>query len=782
MDQTRRKFLKTMAASWGAGVATQLSAGNGSAETRKAARDSMLNDGTITWSKAPCRFCGTGCGVMVGVQNGRAVAVAGDMQNPVNKGQLCVKGYHLPYVLYGKDRLTKPLIKKNGAYVEAGWEEALDLIAKRFSEIRDEHGANAVSVYGSGQWTIQDGYAANKFIKGGLGCNNVEANARLCMASAVVGFVKSFGKDEPMGCYDDFEQGDVFVFWGNNMAEMHPVLFSRITERRRKANWVKLIDIATRKTRTSEASDSVLLMDPHSDLAIANGIAHLIIEKGQVNEAFVKKHCVFRADNEDIGFGMRGGKAYKKNEREISFDQYKAFVKKYTPEYVEEISGVPQGQIRELAALFGAPDKKVVSLWCMGANQHTRGTWINNLIYNIHLLTGKISEPGNGPFSLTGQPSACGTVREVGTLTHALPGGRLVANAEHRAFTEKIWKLPAGKLAPKPSNHTMSMFRKLGTGELKAMWVQVTNPMVTLPDLNHFNEGLKKHKPFIVVSDIYPTPTTAIADVILPSAAWIEREGCFGNSERRTQQWDKLVDPPGEATADSWQLIEVARRMGYGDLFPWADEAAQGEGLYEEYRQFTLGVGKDVATYSELKQARGLRWPVINGRETRWRYREGSDPYVKKGEEFSFYGNKKFGNRAVIWQRPYVDPPEKPDGDYPFWLCTGRVVEHWHTGSMTRRVKQLHQAMPSAYVELNPEDAREMGVSDGAKVKLVSRRGEIILEAAIDRRGVPKRGNLFVPFFDESKLINELTLDAHCPLSKQPDYKKCAVRVEKVTV
>lgn len=774
----RRQFLKAMAAAWASTVMLE-QAGASTNEDRHKAQEALRSDGSVTWSKAPCRFCGTGCGVMVGVQDGRIVAVAGDLQNPVNKGQLCVKGYHLPFILYGEDRLKKPMIRIDGKLTEASWTDALSLIATRFKESIANHGKDSVSIYGSGQWTVQDGYAANKFMKGGIGSNNVEANARLCMASAVVGFVKTFGKDEPMGCYDDFEEGDVFVFWGNNMAEMHPVIFSRITERRAKASWVRLVDIGTRKTRTSEASDHVLLMNPQSDLAIANGLARLIIENGQVNEDFVNKHCVFRKDNEDIGFGLRDGKGYKKGEGEISFEDYKAFLEPYTPEYVQKIAGIEPAQLKQLASYYGSKDKKVVSLWCMGVNQHTRGTWVNNLIYNLHLLTGKISEPGNGPFSLTGQPSACGTVREVGTLTHALPGGRVVMKPEHRAYAEKVWGVKAGTIPAKPSNHTMSMFRKLCTGDLKAMWIQVTNPMVTIPDLNHFMEGIAKHKPFIVVSDVYPTPTTAIADVILPSSMWVEREGCFGNSERRTQQWNKLVEPPGEARPDSWQLIEVANRMGYGDLFPWADEPEQAEGLYSEYRKFTLGVGKDVATYSDLKRTRGMRWPVVDGKETRWRYKEGADPYVKKGEGFSFYGNKKFGNRAIIWQRPYIEAPEMPDAEYPFWLCTGRVLEHWHTGSMTRRVKQLHQAMPEAYVELHPEDARELGVSDGHKVKLVTRRGELVLKAAVNRRGEPKRKNVFVPFFDEGLLINELTLDAHCPLSKQPDYKKCAVRLEK---
>ncbi len=779
MQNDRREFIKTMAATWTAATLAALT-GCGDAGS-DADADALLSDPGVTWSKAPCRFCGTGCGVMVGVRDGKIIAVAGDKQNPVNLGLLCVKGYHLPAILYGDDRITKPLIRENGSEREVSMEEALDYVAERFSQLIDEYGKESIAVYGSGQWTIQDGYAASKWMRAGVGNNNVEANARLCMASAVTGFLTTFGKDEPMGCYDDFEQGDAFIFWGNNMAEMHPVLFSRITARKQAVPQVQLIDIATRRTRTTEASDLYLEIKPNTDLAIANAVAHEIIEQGWVNEEFVSKHCLFKKASEDIGFGLRdeGPKQNPLADEQIDFEEYKRFLAPYTVEYVEEISGVPAGRIRALASLFSDPDKKVVSLWCMGVNQHTRGTWINNLIYNIHLLTGKIAQPGNGPFSLTGQPSACGTVREVGTLTQALPGGRRVDNPEHLAFAAKVWDVPVESLANRPSMHTIAMFRNLAKGSLKGILIQVTNPMVTLPDLNWYEKGLAEHKPFIVVCDVYPTPTTAIADVVLPAAMWVEREGCFGNSERRTQHWNQLVDPPGEAMSDTSITIEIAKRMGYGNLFPWESETDAARGLYEEYREFTVGVGKDVASYDDLQRTRGMRWPVIDGKETQWRYREGSDPYVAEGAGFAFYGNHSLGDRAVIWQRPYQEPPESPDEQYPFWLSTGRVLEHWHTGSMTRRVPELHRAQPRAFVEIHPEDAREMGVSDGTEIKVVSRRGELTLKAQVRGRGTPARGSVFIPFFDESLLPNVLTLDAHCPISKQPDYKKCAVRLEK---
>jgi len=310
------------------------------------------------------------------------------------------------------------------------------------------------------------------------------------------------------------------------------------------------------------------------------------------------------------------------------------------------------------------------------------------------------------------------------------------------------------------------------------MWIQCTNPMVTMPNLNRYRDAAKKQGRFIVVSDVYPTPTTDIADVILPSAMWVERTGMFGNSERRTQHWFKAVEPPGQARPDAWQLMEVARRMGYGKLFAYGEDYERE--MFAEYRKFTLGHGHDLARYDDYVEQRGLRWPVVDGKETAYRYVEGADPYVPEGDGYKFYGYEKTGGKAVIWARPYEPPPEVPDVEYPFWLTTGRVLEHWHSGSLTRRVPQLHRAVPTAYVEIHPDDARRLSVQNGERVRVVSRRGRIELDALVDGRGKPLPGSVFVPFFDEGKLINELTLDAYCPISKQPDYKKCAVRVEKI--
>ena len=778
----RREFLKLSAQAAALAALGTNAVGSSLARAAEHAADGLQ------WHKAPCRFCGTGCGVMVGVKKGRVVAVQGDRENPVNKGLLCAKGYHVGLALYGRDRLTTPLIRKNGSLVPASWDEAIDLIADKI--IKDP---SRFAIYGSGQWTIPEGYTAMKFLKGGLKSNHIDPNARLCMASAVVGFIKTFGVDEPSGCYDDLDVCDTVVCWGNNWAEMHPILFSRFVDRRNRFEKVTMIDIGTRRTRTTEAADHYIEFIPQTDMVLANAICYLLLERGTYDKDFVASRVRFKGNDG----------------RDISLEEYKRFLQDYTPRRASELSGVPVGQIKMLADIFGDPNRKVVSLWCMGVNQHTRGTAMNNLIYNVHLLAGKIGKPGSTPFSLTGQPSACGTCREVGTLAHALPGGRVVKNPDDRRDAEKFWNLKPGSLNPKPGFHTVAMFKALRTGGITGMWVQVTNPGQTIPNLNENLKGAKER--FLVVSDVYPTVTTALADVVLPSAMWVEKNGLFGNSERRTQQWFKMVSPPGQARDDVWQMLAVARRLyekGFAGMkdkngnFLLAIRDKKGrevpawkwdvfkkfnvdEVLFEEYRQFTRKKHKDLAPYTEYVKNRGLRWPVVQDGQGRWRetkrrFVEGEDPFVERGDGVAFYMAKAKDKRAIIWARPYEVPPEIPDAEYPFWLCTGRVLEHWHTGTMTRRIPQLKRAVPNAYVELNPQDARELKIYTGDMVRVRSRRGALTLPALVDGRSVPRRGLVFVPFFDEEKLINRVTLDKYCPFSKQPDYKKCAVQLEKV--
>jgi len=685
----------------------------------------------IDWQKAPCRFCGTGCHVQVGVKNRRVVAIAGDQQADVNKGLLCVKGYHVGLALYGKDRLTQPLLRKGSHLEPISWEQALDIIAERV--LADPRG---FALYGSGQWTIPEGYAGQKFIKAGLTNNQIDPNARLCMASAVTGFLSTYGVDEPAGCYEDLDRCDVCILWGNNPAEMHPVLFSRLMDRRSRGEKVTLIDIGTRATRSTAFADHYLAFKPQTDLAIANCISWQLLARGSYHKDFVERHCNFRADSSPPELL---GKA-------ITFEDFKRSLEPYTPEYVSELSGVPVAQLQLLADLFSDRELRITSLWCMGMNQHTRGTAINSMVHGVHLLSGHFGRPGDAPTSLTGQPSACGTVREVGTLAHALPGGLVLADDEHRQHAEKIWNLPAGRVQKAPGFHTVQMWKSFCTpqaegGIINTIWVQVTNPGQTLPNLKQlFYPSRQLKEKFLIVSDVYPTATTQQADLVLPSAMWVEKNGMVGNSERRTQQWFKMVEPPGQARPDAWQIIAVARKLhdrgfaGMRDkdgrfLFSFQKDGREvpvwdyahyhdlnvDEQLFEEYRQFSRFKHKDLAPYSEYVKARGLRWPVVqqadgSWRETKFRFAAFDDPYVKAGSEVDFYHSTTHDGRAQIWFRPYEPPPESPDAQYPFWLCTGRVLEHWHSGTMTQRIPQLHQAMPAAYVEMHPADARRLGV------------------------------------------------------------------------
>lgn len=830
MAIVRREFIRNTAAATAAMVA-------GVPLPGVAQQPASPQDPGVKWSKAPCRFCGTGCGVTVGVKDNRVIATHGDVQAEVNKGLNCVKGYFLSKIMYGEDRLTKPLLRmkdgrydKNGEFQPVSWDMAFDTMAAHWKKALKEKGPTAVGMFGSGQWTVWEGYAALKMMKGGFRTNNIDPNARHCMASAVAGMMRTFGADEPMGCYDDIEAADAFVLWGSNMAEMHPVLWTRVTDRRLSHPNVKVAVLSTFEHRSCELADVNLIFTPQSDLAILNFIAHHIISTGRVNREFVDKHTVFKMGNADIGYGLRPEHPLQKAAKNTkdpggakpsSFDEFAKFVSTYTLEYAAKLSGVPQNRLLQLAEMYADPKVKVMSFWTMGFNQHTRGVWANNMVYNIHLLTGKISTPGNSPFSLTGQPSACGTAREVGTFSHRLPADMVVANPEHRKHTEHIWKVPEGTIPTTPGFHAVLQNRMLKDGKLNAYWVMVNNNMQAAANLSQEGfPGYRNPANFVVVSDAYPTVTAVAADLILPTAMWVEKEGAYGNAERRTHFWHQLVNAPGEAKSDLWQLMEFSKRFKIEEVWPaeliakqpsvkgktmfqvlfengqvnafppsqieagYANDESKAfgfyvqKGLFEEYAQFGRGHGHDLAPFDTYHQVRGLRWPVVNGKETRWRYKEGSDPYVKAGTGYQFYGHKD--GKAVIFGLPYEPPAEAPDTDYPFWLSTGRVLEHWHSGSMTRRVPELHKAVPNAVCYMHPDDARALGVRRGDEIKLSSRRGHMNSRVETRGRNKPPRGLVFVPWFDASQLINKLTLDATDPISLQTDFKKCAIKIEKV--
>ncbi|MDH5484986.1 MAG: nitrate reductase catalytic subunit NapA [Gammaproteobacteria bacterium] len=847
MKLTRRDFVKNNAI-----AATAAAAG----VTIPGIKDAIAQSGgsdNIRWDKAPCRFCGTGCSVLVGTKDDKVVATQGDPDAPVNRGLNCIKGYFLSKIMYGKDRLTKPLLRKTngkydkeGEFEEVSWDEAFDVMAEKFKAAQKksmeenkgkpvEQMTSRVGMFGSGQWTVWEGYAASKLFKAGFRSNNIDPNARHCMASAVGAFIRGFGSDEPMGCYDDLEHADAFVLWGSNMAEMHPILWTRITDTRLTKPDSEVHVLSTYEHRCFDLADNAMVFHPQTDLAILNYIANYIIQNNAYDKSFLDKHVNFTKTPTDIGYGLRDShplqqKAKNANKGKLSkinFEEYKQSVAPYTLEKAHEISGVPKDQLLRLAKLYADPKKKITSLWTMGFNQHTRGVWVNGLMYNVHLLTGKISQPGNGPFSLTGQPSACGTAREVGTFVHRLPADYVIMKKPHREFAEKIWKLPAETIPGKKGYHAVLQHRMLKDGKLNAYWVMCNNNMQAAANMNE--EGLPGYRNpdnFIVVSDPYPTVTAMAADLILPTAMWTEKEGAYGNAERRTQFWREQVPAPGEAKSDLWQLMEFSKRFKMEEVWPaeLLDQAPQykgktmydmlyangqvdkfkkqtvmddrgnsyrnhemehfgyyvQKGLFEEYRRFQLEgpkKGHELADFDTYHKVRGLRWPVVNGKETLWRYKEGYDPYVAAGEDFKFYG--KPDGKANIITAPYEPAAESPDKEYDLWLCTGRVLEHWHSGTMTRRVPELYRAFPDAVIFMHPNDAKKRGLRRGMAAKVISRRGEV--EAQIETRGrnrVPE-GLVFVPWFDAGRLINKVTLDATDPLSKETDFKKCAVKIVK---
>ena len=913
MSISRRNFIKTsLAAAAAASVGIPLSA------TAKEAA-AKIDEGW-RWDKGVCRFCGVGCGIQIATKNDRIVATKGDPDSPVNRGLNCIKGYFNGKILYGEDRLTQPLLRmkdgkfdKQGDFVPVSWERAFDEMETQFKKTYKELGPTGVAVMGSGQYTIQEGYAAVKLMKAGFRSNNIDPNARHCMASAVAGFMQTFGIDEPAGNYDDIEHTDTMVLWGANMAEMHPILWGRIVDHRLSDAKARIINLSTYSNMSSDLADLEIIFKPQTDLAIQNYIAREIIKRDAVNWSFVEKHCAFATGPYDIGYGMRdtdkfafeaekdtqakqrtikldtaeaiaqrrkaGDDVEQANSKTagkhwlIEFEHFKQAVEPYTLDYVAELAKGDTDEslkqfkqkLQQLADYYIEDQRKVVSFWTMGFNQHQRGTWVNEQAYMNHLLLGKQASPGNGAFSLTGQPSACGTAREVGTFSHRLPADMVVTNPKHRALAEDIWKLPATTLNPKVGSHITKIMRDLEDGSVKWAWVQVSNPFQATANANHWIKAAREMDNFIVVADAYPGISTKVADLVLPAAMIFEKWGAYGNAERRTQMWREQVPPPGQARGDIWQILEFSKRfklkevwgeqtvtglkeegfapntlpdvldqakqMGYSPdstlydvlfasaenkKFKWPDPIAKdhdnhtvdllGDGwfvekaLFEEYAKFGRGYAHDLAPFDLYMHddVRGLKWPVVDGKETQWRFNEIYDPYVKKGSGFDFYGkalksipsgdlagvtNKDkvdLTGQAKIFFRPYAAPVEQPDENFNLWLCTGRVLEHWHSGTMTRRVPELHRAVPNAMLYMHPRDADAHGLKRKDVAWIESRRGKIraLVETHGGRNRMP-RGTVFVPWFDEGVFINKLTLDATCPISKQTDFKKCAVKIYK---
>ncbi|MET8030000.1 molybdopterin-dependent oxidoreductase [Streptomyces avermitilis] len=698
-----------------------------------------------------CSYCGVGCGIVLDVGTGpdgrrTVLKASGDKEHPANRGRLCTKGATTADMLAAPGRLTSALVRddRGAEPVPAPVDEAVRETARRLRAIVDEHGPDAVAFYVSGQMSLEAQYLANKLAKGFVRTNQIESNSRLCMASAGTGYKLSLGADGPPGSYDDLDKADVFLVIGSNMADCHPILFLRLLERVKAG--AKLIVVDPRRTATAAKADLFLQIKPGTDLALLNGLLHLLYENGHTDAEFIARHTE-------------------------GWEAMPDFLADCPPAAVSEITGIPEDDIRAAARLIGEAGEWT-SCWTMGLNQSTHGTWNTNALVNLHLATGAICRPGSGPLSLTGQPNAMGG-REMGYMGPGLPGQRSVLVDEERAFTEELWELAPGTIrADGVGRGTVEMFQKMADGDIKACWIICTNPVASVANRKTVIEGLEAAE-FVVTQDVFAdTETNAYADVVLPGALWTEGPGVLVNSERVLTLARPVVEPPGEATAD-WRLIAaVAREMGYAEGFTY--ESA--EQVFEEIkRAWNPKTGWDLrgVTYERLRST-PVQWPAARADGP------ARNPvrYVADGLVFP-----TASGRAVFHARPHLPAAELPDDDFPFVLNTGRVQHQWHTLTKTGKVAKLNKLNSGPFVEVHPRDAAALGVVDGDSVEVASRRGRAVLPAVVTDRVQP--GCCFAPFhwndlFGEYLSINAVTSDAVDPLSFQPEFKVCAVALARV--
>lgn len=689
--------------------------------------------------------------------------VSGDKLHPTNSGRLCTKGAtHAEMMAATDGRLTTALLRpsRDAEPVAVDVDDALAEAAARLRTIVDEHGPDAVALYVSGQMSIEAQYLATKLAKGFLRTVHIESNSRLCMASAGTGFKQSLGSDGPPGSYTDFDCTDLFFVIGSNMADCHPILYLRMADRLKAG--AKLIVVDPRRTSTADKADLYLPIRPGTDLALLNGILHLLVEKDAVDGAFIAEHT-------------QGWEAMPE------------FLADYPPHRVAAVTGLPEADIRTAADMI-AEAGNWMSCWTMGLNQSTHGTWNTNAICNLHLATGAICRPGSGPMSLTGQPNAMGG-REMGYMGPGLPGQRAVISAEDRAFVETQWNLEPGTIRADVGPGTIEMFRRMADGDIKAAWIICTNPVASVANRAAVIAGLEAAE-LVITQDTYTdTATNRYADIMLPATLWAETDAVMVNSDRTLTLLQQSVPPAGDARPD-WELIcGVARHLGFGDDFDYKSS----EQIFDEIRRFhnpTTGYDLRGVTYERLRET-PVQWPCASEEQpdrNPVRYLNdgvSQDLFTDAAGRTPRLAFATPSRRAVFHARPHIDAAELPDEDYPMVLNTGRLQHQWHTMTKTGRVAKLNKLNPGPFVEVNPDDAAALQISDGAEVELVTRRGRAVLPAVVTDR--VRSGNTWVPFHwndehGENLTVNALTNDAVDPDSLQPEFKVCAVRLTPVPV
>jgi ferredoxin-nitrate reductase len=703
-------------------------------------------------TKTLCPYCGVGCGLEVAPpsQPGRETnrdsegnpiwKVRGDRDHPSSQGMVCVKGATIAEAL-DKDRLLYPMVRESldEPFRQASWEEALELIVHRIQAVRYTQGPDGLCMYGSGQFQTEDYYIAQKLMKGCLGTNNFDANSRLCMSSAVAGYIQSFGSDGPPCSYDDLDETDCAFLIGTNTAECHPILFNRLQKHRKKNRKVKMVVVDPRRTPTAEAADLHLAIQPGTDIDLLNGIAYLLMQWGYWDGLFIDD-CT------------------------SNFPAYAEVLKHYPPDIVAKRCGIEVKDL-EMAARYWGQAENVLSLWSMGVNQSSEGTAKVRTIINLHLMTGQIGKPGAGPFSLTGQPNAMGG-REAGGLSHLLPGYRTVKNPEHRAEMEQFWGLKPGQIAAQPGRAAWDIITGLEAGEVGFLWIAATNPAVSFPDLDRTKAALKR-SPFTVYQEAYyPTETSAYAHVLLPAAQWSEKTGVMTNSERRVTLCPAFRKAKGEARAD-WEIFaEVGRRLGFNEQFAFSNSAE----VYAEFVQATRGRVCEMTglSHARLAEEGPRQWPCPDAGtvDSARLYTDLRFPTADGRARFAAYHSKGLA--------------EPPDAHYPYVLTTGRLYGHWHTQTRTGRIEKIRKMHPNPFIEIHPRDAKAIGVQDKDWVEVQTRRGTARFPVTVTRSIAP--GAVFVPMhwgslWADQAEANALTHPAVDPDSLQPELKACAVRL-----
>ena len=689
------------------------------------------------WVNTTCGYCSVGCGMQLGVRDNRVVSVRGNPDHPVNLGKLCPKGLAEHYAIEAEGRAKFPLLRTDGKLQRTCWDHALDTMTQRFRAVQRKHGPASLGVISTGQLVTEEFYTLGKLVQLGFGTANYDGNTTLCMSTAVAGYKRSFGSDGPPGVYEDLEHADLVLLLGANIAENHPILCTRL-----EANSSRTLIVADpRVTKTAMVADLYLPLKPRSDLALVNAMLRILIDEELYDQAYVAAHTT-------------------------GFDELRASLASCTLDHAAQITGLAPELIRKTAHLY-AHAKAAFIGWTMGVNHSTKGTETVNAINNLALITGHIGRRGAAPFSITGQCNAMGT-RETG-FASSLPGYRSFDSASDRRELAQLWNLPVERIPTQRGLAYPDIIEAAVAGKIRALWIIGTNPLVSFPNIDVLKHALG-NLDFLVVQDgFHPTPTTELADLVLPAAIWGEKEGTYTNSERRVSKVNRAVAPPGEARSDFEIFLSLADRLGCKDsLFPnWTTPAH----AFEEWRRVSAGRLCDYSgiTYPMLESTGGVQWPLPQNAPT------------PPAPNSRLYADGQFptpDRRARLIPTRWEPFPEQPTDEFPLILNTGRTVEHWHTRTKTGAISILQRMSPRAWLEMNPADAHRLNLQPHDRVEVISPRGRVSkVELRVTEIVAP--GQVFLPFHFAETNANQITQSAFDPISREPNYKQCAVRVER---